>query len=35
MFRIFISHSWAYSSQFDKVEEFLDQEGVSYYVTIR
>lgn len=30
MFRIFISHSWAYSSQFDKVEEFLDQEGVSY-----
>jgi hypothetical protein len=31
MYRIFISHSWAYSSQYDKVESFLSQEGVSYY----
>ena len=31
MYRIFISHSWAYSSQYDKVEEFLRQEGVSFY----
>ena len=31
MYRIFISHSWAYSEQYDKVEEFLDREGVSYY----
>lgn len=31
MYRIFISHSWAYSSQYDKVEEFLIQEGVSFY----
>lgn len=31
MYRIFISHSWAYSSQYDKVEEFLHQEGINYY----
>jgi MTH538 TIR-like domain (DUF1863). len=31
MYRIFISHSWAYSSQYDKVEEFLYQEGVNFY----
>ena len=31
MYRIFISHSWAYSSQYDKVEEFLRQEGVKFY----
>lgn len=31
MYRIFISHSWAYSKQYDKVEEFLTREGVSYY----
>ena len=31
MYRIFISHSWAYSSQYDTVEEFLRQEGVSFY----
>lgn len=31
MYRIFISHSWAYSEQYDKVEEFLTREGVSYY----
>ena len=31
MYRIFISHSWAYSAHYDKIEEFLTQEGVSYY----
>lgn len=31
MYRIFISHSWAYSAHYDKVEAFLKQEGVSYY----
>lgn len=31
MFRIFISHSWAYSEAYDKVEEFLRNEGVSFY----
>lgn len=31
MYRIFISHSWAYSEQYDKIEEFLNREGISYY----
>lgn len=31
MYRIFISHSWAYSAHYDKIEEFLIQERVSYY----
>lgn len=31
MYRIFISHSWAYSSPYDKIESFLTQEGVKYY----
>ena len=31
MYRIFISHSWSYSEQYDKIEEFLQQEGVNYY----
>lgn len=31
MYRIFISHSWAYSTQYDKVEEFLKRENVDYY----
>ncbi len=31
MYRVFISHSWSYSSQYDKIEDFLKQEGVSYY----
>ena len=31
MHRIFISHSWAYSTQYDKVESFLEQEGIIYY----
>lgn len=30
MYRIFISHSWAYSKAYDKIEEFLEDEGVSY-----
>lgn len=31
MYRIFISHSWAYSSQYDKIEEFLTKENIKYY----
>lgn len=31
MYRIFISHSWSYSDQYDKIESFLTQEGVYYY----
>lgn len=31
MYRIFISHSWAYSEAYDKVEEFLRNEDVSFY----
>lgn len=31
MYRIFISHSWSYPEQYDKIEEFLQQEGVNYY----
>lgn len=31
MYRIFISHSWAYSSDYDKIESFLRQEGISFY----
>ena len=31
MYRIFISHSWAYSSQYDRIESFLRQENVLYY----
>lgn len=31
MYRIFISHSWAYSEAYDKVEEFLRNEGISFY----
>lgn len=30
MYRIFISHSWDYSEQYDKIEEFLCQEGVLF-----
>lgn len=30
MYRIFILHSWAYSAQYDKVEEFLKKENVEY-----
>ena len=31
MYRVFISHSWAYSSQYDKIESFISQENFSYY----
>lgn len=31
MYRIFISHSWSYSSQYDKIEDFLKQEKVNFY----
>lgn len=31
MYRIFISHSWAYSEAYDKVEEFLRKEGIPFY----
>lgn len=31
MYRIFISHSWAYSEQYDKIESFLNQENVLFY----
>lgn len=31
VYRIFISHSWSYSNQYDKVEDFLREEGISFY----
>lgn len=31
MYRIFISHSWAYSEAYDKVEDFLRKENVEFY----
>ena len=31
MYRIFISHSWSYSSDYDKIELFLRQEGIRFY----
>lgn len=31
MYRIFISHSWTYSKEYDKIEEFLKEQGVSFY----
>ena len=31
MYRIFISHSWSYSSDYDKIESFLRQEGIVFY----
>ena len=31
MYRIFISHSWSYSKDYDKIESFLHQEGVTFY----
>lgn len=31
MYRIFISHSWKYSNQYDKIVEFLDDGGINYY----
>lgn len=31
MYRIFISHSWTYSDQYNSIISFLDQQGISYY----
>lgn len=31
MLRLFISHSWKYTSQFESVESFLEAEGVDFY----
>lgn len=31
MYRIFISHSWNYSNQYDSIIDFLDKQGVKYY----
>jgi hypothetical protein len=31
MYRIFISHSWNYNNQYNKILEFLDNGGVEYY----
>lgn len=30
-YRLFISHSWAYDDAYDKVIEFLEQEGIDFY----
>lgn len=31
MYRVFISHSWNYSNQYDSIIDFLDRQGVCYY----
>lgn len=31
MYRIFISHSWNYSNQYDSIIDFLDKQGIEYY----
>lgn len=31
MYRIFISHSWAYSEAYDKVEDFLREKNIPFY----
>lgn len=31
MYRIFISHSWNYSNQYDSIIDFLDKQEVKYY----
>lgn len=31
MYRIFISHSWNYSNQYDSIIKFLDEQGIQYY----
>lgn len=31
MYRIFISHSWNYANQYNRILEFLDNGGVKYY----
>lgn len=30
-YRLFISHSWAYGDAYDKMIQFLDSQGLSYY----
>jgi lysophospholipid acyltransferase (LPLAT)-like uncharacterized protein len=30
MYRIFISHSWNYSNQYNSIIDFLDRQGVDY-----
>ena len=30
-YRLFISHSWAYGDAYDRVVEFLEQEGIDFY----
>lgn len=30
-YRLFISHSWAYSDAYDKILELLDSQNLSYY----
>lgn len=30
-YRLFISHSWKYSDAYDKMTQFLDEQGISYY----
>ena len=31
MYRVFISHSWNYSDQYDSIIDFLDKQDVDYY----
>lgn len=35
MYRIFISHSWNYANQYNKILEFLDNGGVKFWGAIR
>lgn len=30
-YRLFISHSWKYGDAYDKLVQFLDEQGISYY----
>lgn len=30
-YRLFISHSWKYSDAYEKMVEFLDEQGIDYY----
>lgn len=31
MYRLFISHSWAYSDAYQKVTDLIDEQGLAYY----
>ena len=31
MYRLFISHSWNYSNQYNSIIDFLDRQGVNYF----